>query len=127
VRLALLAGLLVATACGTPRPPLLVLTGKVDGSFAGGGDVRGIDVYCGWSGTSVIVHVKLWNVSGRRVVVRWRPSYDLADAADGTVSLQETVLRRGEAEDLFVSHRRAQVERITGCAPQLVSVSAPAR
>jgi hypothetical protein len=127
VRLALLAGVLVATACGTPRPPLLVLTGKVDGSFAGGGDVRGIDVYCGWSGSSVIVHVRLWNVSGRRVVVRWRPSYELANAPGGTASLQETVLLRGEKADLFVSHRRAKVERLTGCRPQLVSVSAPPR
>src|SRR5205823_5008030 len=112
----------------TKARPLILLTGKVSGSFVRGPltpNVLTSDAYCGWSKRSVIVHVELRNTSAKRVIVAWRPTYALAGGAPhGTI--QHTPLEPGQAENVFVSHEPKGATagtRIARCSPTFAAVS----
>jgi hypothetical protein len=132
MRVAVVAGLALAAVVVTvllirrerepDNVPLMLLTGKVDGSFDRGAltrDIRTSDVYCGWSKKSVVVHVQFRNSSAERATVHWRPAYALLGGPLRIAPIQITALAPGESENLFVSRTPRGVKagsRITLCS-----------
>jgi hypothetical protein len=117
---------------------VMVLTEKVHGTFVRSGclgcgplapKIVTSDAYCGWSKSSVIVHVRMRNTSAERVTVHWHPSYSIVNGAPhgtGLSSIQDTRLKAGQAENVYVSQKPKGVaagSRIARCYPSFEDVS----
>jgi len=100
---------------GKKKINLARVTGKTAGVFYrpgcfGCGDSRLLakirtpgPVWCGWSGSTVVVHVVMRNTASQRTKVEWHPAYVIADGGlhgNGLTSIQTTTLNAGEIRTL---------------------------
>ena len=114
------------------------VAGRVAGSFVrsgciGCGDlapkIATTDVYCGWHGNDVIVHVTMRNESAETATVHWHPSYSIANGAPhgtGLSSVQDSKLKAGQAESVYIRQSPAGVTagtRLARCYPSFFNVT----
>jgi hypothetical protein len=134
----IVAGVVEATrSTSSPVKPTTV-TGRVSGTFVRSGCVScGMllpkiatgDVYCGWANNHVIVHVTMRNTSAETATVTWHPTYSIVNGAShgtGLSSLQETKLKPGQTQSVFVEQSPKGVTagtRLARCYPSFHLIS----
>ena len=120
----------VALALASASTPI---TGKVKGTFAsksscfGCGElvkyVKASNVWCGWQGENVIVHVRFRNTSVEKVTIHWHPSYIIKRGGEhgaGLGSLQDHGVEAGRYRGVFVKQEPEGVKKgspIAKCKP----------
>jgi hypothetical protein len=86
------------------------------------------DVWCGWDGDNVIVHVLMTNNSVEHVTVNWHPSYTIVGGGEhgtGLTSVQSDGFDSGETRDLEAHQNPNGVEpgsEIGICKPSFNTV-----
>lgn len=88
------------------------VTGRISGRFHRDcfacGDaakyIKATNVWCGWSGRDVVIHVTFRNSSVERIKVTWHPSYAVRNGSDhgtGLTSLQDVTLNGGQTKSVL--------------------------
>jgi hypothetical protein len=133
----IVAAIIVAVAhkSSTPIKPADV-TSRVTGTFQRNcfacGDLAAkittTDVYCGWDGNRVAVHVTMRDRSSESATVNWHPSYRIMNGAShgtGLTSIQETKLKPAQARSVFAAeypHGVTAGTAIARCYPSFFTV-----
>jgi hypothetical protein len=114
------------------------VTQRVSGAFVRTGclgctntaKIQTNDVYCGWDGTKVIVHVVFSNSSSEKLKVSWHPSYLIQNGTShgtGLTSIQETTVGPGVDTAVFSKQSPAGTTAgtpISKCYPSFENVQA---
>ena len=92
--------------------------------------LRTQDVYCGWDGNNLVVHLEFVNPSSRALTVYWYPAVLLADGTfhgTGAAFLQKTEIGAGGVREVFnqqLATGSSAGASIANCYPSFESVRA---
>jgi hypothetical protein len=128
-----------ATGGGKAKPVTAAnVTQRVTGTFIRSGcfgctntaKIQTSNVYCGWDGNNVIVHVVFSNSSSEILKVSWHPSYLIQNGTShgtGLTSTQDTTISPGVSQEVFNKQSPAGTTAgtpIAKCYPSFFNVQA---
>jgi hypothetical protein len=105
---------------------------RISGVFRNGGEfaseVRTSNVRCSWSARDIVISARITNITSKRLVVRWHPTYGFANYVErgsDPSSTQQFEVAPARTLDVEVRDHPVGVETGTGivkCLPSFASV-----